>query len=387
MTNVNLVILFLAFVAGFLMLWRIPAGKSSAQRDQSPPDADASRLSIIIPAYNEEKRLPPLLASLQSQHQRPLEILVVDDASTDRTASIAAAFAAAYADGGVRVIRSEDMGEGWVGKSRACWSGARQAHGDWLLFLDADTRLETHDSLGRLCAEYEAAGASGLLSWQPYHTASCAYESLSLPFNIIAMAGVNVFTPLGERLPPAGVFGPCLLCDRTSYDLAEGHRAVKGDVLEDLALGKRFLSLGLPVRCRPGKGILSFRMYPEGFKSLLEGWTKNFSTGSSRTHPLLLLLVLFWISGGFAVTSLLIESFFIRTDGPDGLGAVVAMAALWTLYLVQFAWLGRKVGDWKRWPILVYPLLHTFFAFVFIRSLICTRLLHCVSWRGRDIHV
>ena len=381
MTIVNLVILLLSYIAGFLMLWRIPAGKNPGKTPALPDrtllEARVSRLSVIIPAYNEEKRLPALLASLQAQHLRPLEILVVDDGSTDSTASIAASFA----DSGVRVVPSEDLGEGWVGKSRACWSGARQAAGDRLLFLDADTRLDTHDSLARLCAEYEAAGDSGLLSWQPYHTAGCAYETLSLPFNIIAMAGMNVFTPLGERLLPAGAFGPCFLCDRASYELADGHRAVKGEVLEDLALGKRFLSLGFPVRCRSGQGILTFRMYPEGFRSLLEGWTKNFGTGSARTHPLLLLLVLLWVSGGFSATSLLVEAFFMSP------GAVAVAAVLWVLYMAQYAWLGRKTGAWKGWPLLLYPVLHTFFAGVFFRSLICTRLLHKVTWRGRDIRV
>nr|MBP7403078.1 glycosyltransferase family 2 protein [Clostridia bacterium] len=307
MSTFNTIILLLGLLSGILLLARIrlfPRRGALPEPEAKTAAEDAARLlSVIIPAYNEELRLPPLLESLRAQDVRPLEILVVDDGSTDRTAEIAAAYAADV----VRVIRSEDVGPGWVGKSRACWSGAHVAAGEWLLFLDADVRMDGPGSLARLCAEYRAAGARGMMSWQPYHRTRRLYENLSLVFNIIVTAGINVFTPLGERLPTAGAFGPCLLCGRAAYEAAGGHRTVRTEVLEDLAIGKAVREAGFPVRCRSGHGAVSFRMYPEGLGSLVEGWTKNFGTGAGRIHPLILALCVLWVCGGFAAASALIQ--------------------------------------------------------------------------------
>ncbi len=378
MPVVNVVILLLSLISGLLMLWRVPSRRIlPAFLEDSGTAADVARLSVIIPAYNEEKRLEPLLESLRIQACRPLEILVVDDGSTDRTAEVAAAFT----ECGVRIVSAEEVGEGWVGKSRACWSGARAAAGEWLLFLDADTRLDRPDSLQRLCGAFRADGASGLLSWQPYHRTERLYESLSLVFNIIVLAGMNVFTPLGERLRASGAFGPCMLCRRDEYMAVDGHRSVRAEVLDDLAIGRWFQTHGLPVRCRTGRDTVHFRMYPEGPGSLVEGWTKNFSAGSTRIHPLILAMAILWVCGGFASTSLLVQAVALHV----GASVAVPVAGFFTAWLLQFAWLARKVGRWHPLSVLLFPITLLGFVLVFCWSVICTRILHKVKWRGRDI--
>ena len=100
------------------------------------------------------------------------------------------------------MLRGEALPEGWAGKPWACWQGAQQAGGDLLLFLDADTWLEP-DGLERLVQEYLAQG--GLLSVQPFHRVRQLYEELSAFFNIVQIAGMNAFTPLGDRLAPGMV--------------------------------------------------------------------------------------------------------------------------------------------------------------------------------------
>lgn len=383
MSTFNAVILLLGLLSGILLLARIrlfPRRGALPEPEAKAAAQDVSRiLSIIIPTYNEELRLPPLLESLRAQDVRPLEILVVDDGSTDRTAEIAAAYAA----DGVRVIRSEDVGPGWVGKSRACWSGAHVAAGEWLLFLDADVRMDGPSSLARLCAEYRAAGARGMMSWQPYHRTRRLYENLSLVFNIIVTAGINVFTPLGERLPTAGAFGPCLLCGRAAYEAAGGHRAVRTEVLEDLAIGRAVREAGFPVRCRSGHGAVSFRMYPEGLGSLVEGWTKNFSTGAGRIHPLILALCVLWVCGGFAAASALIQLLALHA-GWAYLGPALAY---YSGYAAVLAVQGAKTGHWNPLAFVLYPIPYTFFALVFLWSIIRIRIFRRVTWRGRRIDV
>ena len=118
----------LQWSAGFLVLGRLRRCVGAAAGES----VSAEHLSIIIPARNEETNLPTLLRSLTAQSVRPLEILVVDDASTDRTPGIAR-------QNGAQVIPSLPLPAGWRGKTWACHQGAQHASGQLLLFLDADT--------------------------------------------------------------------------------------------------------------------------------------------------------------------------------------------------------------------------------------------------------
>jgi len=312
---------------------------------------------------------------LHQQDLRPAEIMVVDDESIDNTAQIAR-------DAGVSVIPAEKLEDGWIGKARACWSGARLAAGDWLLFLDADTELTTPDSLERLLLTFQTLGGRGGLSVQPYHGAVRWYESLSAVFNIIVMAGMNVFTPRGERIPGAGLFGPCLLCRREDYMAAGGHKGVRGEVMEDLALGQAFRRIGLPVHCLGGRGTISFRMYPESLGQLIEGWTKNFGAAASYTHPLVFGMIIAWISGGFSALTLLLEG--IKGGSPFWMATGI-MAYL--VYAGQMAWLAGRVGRFQPVLLALFPVLLLFFTLVFLRSLFQTKVLHTVRWRGRQIKV
>ena len=114
-----------------------------------PPEPLLSRLSIIIPARNEAHNLPRLLDSIFSQPIPPLEVLVVDDASTDATASVATAH-------GATVVSSLPLPDGWRGKPWACHQGALATKGELLLFLDADCWFEP-GGLDRILSRYHSA--------------------------------------------------------------------------------------------------------------------------------------------------------------------------------------------------------------------------------------
>ncbi len=191
--------------------------------------------SVIIPARNEEKTLPHLLNSLAAQSVSPKEIILVNDGSTDATAEVAELH-------GVRVIPAPVKPGRWSGKSWACWTGARAAAGEVLLFLDADHRLAP-SALARLWSTFERDG--GLVSVQPYHIVEKTYEQLSSFFNVVAAMGPNCFSILGRRLKPTGAFGPCIMCDRVKYLEIGGHESVNREVAEDIALGKMFKKAGV----------------------------------------------------------------------------------------------------------------------------------------------
>jgi 4,4'-diaponeurosporenoate glycosyltransferase len=378
------ILIFLGLVSGLLMLWHVPKAETLSEQSAVEGNEDSDRndrcgqgrrVSIIIPAYNEEHRLPDLLASLKIQDIQPCELLVVDDWSTDETAAVAR-------QGGARIISSDPIVPGWVGKSRACWSGAKAARGDWLLFFDADTRLDHAGSLRQILQTYSGLGARGGLSFQPYHTVRRLYESLSAIFNIIVMAGMSVFTPWGNRLRGAGLFGPCLICRRSDYFAVGGHDAVRSQIMDDLALGQLFRKAGLPVHCYSGLGVIRFRMYPEGPGSLIEGWTKNFGSAAPATHPLVFAMIILWICSGFSSVTLLILAV---VNGPAGwLAAGIAAYALNVLLMFRLA---RQCGNFHPLLVILYPVLLIFFSVLFFWSFILTKVFHVVNWKGRKIKV
>jgi 4,4'-diaponeurosporenoate glycosyltransferase len=362
---INLILGFLGVIIGMLMFWSLPVPGFTARSTAGLPF-----LSIIIPARNEEGRISPLLQSLQEQRFKSFEILLVDDDSSDRTVDVAESY-------GVTVLQNKG-----AGKSSACWRGAKEAKGSWLLFLDADTRFTSVDGLRNLLHFYERKGARGILALQPYHTVERVYEHLSIVFNIIVVVGMNLFTVWGSRFKAAGSFGPCILCNRDDYFLSGGHEKIEGAIMDDLALGEAFLDQNLPVRCLGGRGIISFRMYPEGLGSLIEGWCKSFAVGSKSTHPVVMLMVILWITGSLTTASSLISSIM-----EERTAAMIVNGALYILYSVQTAWFARRVGDfrWVYFPF--YPLLFLFFAVIFLYSFIRVNIFHSVKWKGRKIKV
>ncbi|MGD6843581.1 glycosyltransferase family 2 protein [Bacillus infantis] len=362
---INLAVGFLAFIVGIMMFWSLPVPVFSSRLKESLPF-----LSIIIPARNEEGRIPPLLQSLQEQRFRYFEILVIDDDSSDNTRAVAESY-------GARVLQNAGSG-----KSSACWQGAEHAKGNWLLFLDADTRFTSADGLRNLLHFYQGKGARGILALQPFHTVERLYEHLSVVFNIIVVAGMNLFTIWGSKFKTAGSFGPCILCNRDDYFLSGGHKKIEGAIMDDLALGEAFLEHDLPVRCLGGKGIISLRMYPEGLGSLIEGWCKSFAVGSKSTHPAVMLMVIFWIAGSFIAAGALISS--ITEWNP---AAMIFSGILYILYSIQTAWFARRVGNF-RWVIFpFYPILFLFFAGIYLYSFIRVNIFHSVKWKGRNIKV
>jgi 4,4'-diaponeurosporenoate glycosyltransferase len=157
MIPIKLYLIFLFWLLGFIFLWKIPTPKSRNNLNHL-----SHKISILIPARNEERILGQLLDSIDQQSLKPHEVIVIDDQSDDATAEVARR-------AGSIVMTSKDLLEGWTGKPWACWQGAQRATGDVFLFLDADTFLEP-EGLSKIASTYLEKG--GLLSIQPFHNLS-----------------------------------------------------------------------------------------------------------------------------------------------------------------------------------------------------------------------
>lgn len=333
------------WAAGFLLLPRL------RPCDDGDAPESAPGLSLVIPARDEEHNLPTLLQSLAGQSVRPHEIIVVDDGSTDRTAGIAAQL-------GATVIASKPLPEGWRGKTWACHQGALAATGDLLCFVDADTFFEA-GGLARVLACYQG----GAFSVGPWHAIRRPYENLSLFFNLNMVAGTV----------PDRLFGQMLIVDRESYQRVGGHEAVRGRILENFRLAQQFAAAGVRVRSVAGRGVVSLRMYPGGLGELVAGWVKGFASGAGQTPRGTLCLMVAWMSALATVPTAWLMG-----------GEPLAFGSLYLLCAAQVAWFGRRVGAFRWYAALLYPVPLGFFFVVFAWSSL--RAGKAVTWKGREIH-
>ena len=364
MTRFDLLSVTLRWLCGCWLLWRVaPVGRDRAGATADLPAVERPPCSIVVPARDEARTLPKLLASLAPQRRPDDEVIVVDDASTDGTAAVAL-------EGGARVVVAPPLPGGWTGKNSACWTGAHAAGHDVLVFLDADTEL-LPGGLDRLLADQRRHG--GLLSVQPFHAVRRAYEQLSAFFNVVAMMGIDAFTPLSERRVPSGAFGPVLITHRADYERVGGHASVADQILDDVALARRYTDTGLQVTCLGGRGTVRFRMYPDGLRHLLEGWTKNFAGGAAGTRKLTLVLIAAWIS-------LCIEAAWGLAASP-----AVATAVVYLAVVIQLAWMLRRIGAFHPLTSLAYPIPLAFFLALFTRSIFDVYVRRRVTWKGREL--
>lgn len=354
-------VILLGFFAAWRLFYRIPSLPAAAQTPFPPS------VSVVIPARNEEKTLPSLLISLTKQTLPPLEILVVDDASVDATAETARAH-------GANVLTPPEKPAGWIGKSWACQFGADNSRGDILLFLDADVTLSP-DALSRFAAAYASCGCT--LSVQPYHAAERAYEQFSLFFNLtqIAANGAALKVPA-----PLGLFGPVVWIPRGVYAQAGGHAAVKNSIVEDMALGARLRENGVPFRLFVGDADVRFRMYPGGFCSLWQGFTKNLAAGAARTRFGVFIAVFVLFASLASVPLHLFDSLFAANWAHAALYA--ALYAVWTAKLLAIA---RRIGRFSAAACALYPLLLLVYFGVFLLSAFKRVLGLNVTWKGRAV--
>jgi cellulose synthase/poly-beta-1,6-N-acetylglucosamine synthase-like glycosyltransferase len=214
---------------------RVGAGRSPAGR---------ARVSVIVPARNEEKVLPRCLDSIRAQERAVDEIIVVDDESHDATARCAV-------EHGACVIFPGKRPPGWTGKPWAAHAGANAATGDWLLFVDADAVLGPR-CVGAALAEAEAHGTD-LLSLIPAWRSSTLLEALVQPIFFMVLSGFFDFDKMNDPANPvATAWGGFLLFRREAYDKIGGHTAVKNVIVEDLAIAREVKQRGLKLRVLPG---------------------------------------------------------------------------------------------------------------------------------------
>jgi len=270
----GLLILQLGLQRMFSVAPRLKPGQDVAAPDTS--------LTVVIPAFNEAYNIEACVASVLANQPpcRDWSVVVVDDESSDAT--VDNALRAGSAVPHFRLIKAgpRPVNERWVGKNWACSRAVDQVSSEWLLFIDADVRLKP-DALKRALAQALDEQAD-LLSLAPRLSCGCLAEWMVQPIMASLLGlGFPILETNDPASPVAFAAGPFMLFKASTYAQIGGHRALAGEVVEDLALARAIKGGGHRLRYLLGLDAVDLRMYSD-LASLWEGWTKNWFLGLDR---------------------------------------------------------------------------------------------------------
>jgi chlorobactene glucosyltransferase len=355
--------------------------------DRSQDAAVRPEVCVIIPARNEGSELAECLDNVLGQDYPRLCVLVVNDRSEDDTASIALRYA--RADPRVRIVNITSLPDGWLGKSNALWQGTRQLTEDWLLFLDADCRLEP-SGVSTAVAEAQARHVE-LLSLWPRQAAGTFWEHMTIPLcaGIIALwfGSDRVNRPQHQAAFANGQF---LLIKRSAYERIDGHRAVRSALIEDVPLAELAKRAGVACRVASGRELVSVRMY-RNYSAIRDGWARIY-VGALRSSLKLAISILWLVFGSllpYAVAAaLLVERFVLPASAggrsPETLRVMLAglcASHLILMYIVSYRFWG--LGDCPRSYLWLYPVSVCVVIDILLRALWWLGVRRSVDWRGR----
>jgi 4,4'-diaponeurosporenoate glycosyltransferase len=358
--------IFLGFIFFFYLFHKFPK-LDTELNDCDKTLADQS-ISIIIPARNEELNLPNILHDLKNQNYNIHEIICIDDDSTDATAEIIKNSDAKY-------LNINTLPDGWKGKTWACQNGAKKATGDLLLFIDADVRFSTN-AIRSLINQYDKNGNP--ISIQPFHTVEKKHEYFSLFFNLIQICATSLSVYKAKK--HIGFYGPVLLISRKLFLDNGGYEAVKNSVIEDFNLGKYYNKKNIKIDLILGGKQISFKMYPNSFSEVFEGWSKNFSSGSISISLKLFIFIFFWIVYLTVLPFIIVQSFLLKY--------YILFALTIIIYLLTVIKLNNSAKNIGSYPIVVsiiYPIYLVIFHLIFFYSLLGTYVFKTTKWKGRKL--
>ncbi|MFM8616376.1 MAG: glycosyltransferase, partial [Alphaproteobacteria bacterium] len=242
---------------------------------EGPAPKDA-QVSILIPARNEEAHISACLDAALAQHGVAIEVLVMDDGSSDRTAAMVSAYATR--DPRVRLLACPPLPQGWTGKVHACARLGEAARGSQLLFIDADVRL-ARNAAARM-AGHAARQKLAMITGVPRQIIGSLGEALTVPMINLLLIG---YLPGGGRAETGraelgAACGQLILFERGAYETLGGHGAIRGSLHEGLQLARKLRGAGFRTEMVEGVELAECRMY-DGMRSSWNGFIKNAHEG------------------------------------------------------------------------------------------------------------
>ncbi|WP_158278616.1 glycosyltransferase [Rhodohalobacter mucosus] len=348
------------------------------------------KISVCIPARNEENTLPVLLPTVFSQKGVEFEVIVLNDGSTDRTGEVLNSFSNNHADT-LRVVDGIDKPADWLGKPWACMQLSRHAspETDLLLFLDADTKLRpgTLQGIASAFREYK----SDMITVWPQQILGTFWEKTVMPLVYYGLISVlpAVYVYRKPRWMPKRIYvrvssmfaaanGQCIAFKKDAYQIIGGHEAVKQQIVEDVELAKAAKRAGLTVRMFHGTGSVLCRMY-KNQSELFTGLRKNFLAGFGYSIPLFLSAAILHLIVFILPFAALLWSLFYPS------AAIFSLSAL-SVTLILFHRLMLSI--WFQWdPIysFTHPIGVLWFQWLGLVKLYDHFTGKKVNWKGRNV--
>jgi len=372
MTLVDAALLLLAVFLTAAAVY-IAVGLRNVPRLTSQPPAstaDAPSVSIVVAARDEARVIEPAMRSLLALRYPPsrFEIIAVDDRSTDGTGEILNALAAA--DPRLRVLRVDELPEGWLGKNHALSAGAAAARGEWLLFTDADVVMEP-DALLRAIGYAEARALGHLAVLPEVRVPGILLQAFVTGFVAVGLAALRPWKAKDPRSKRSAGVGAFNLVRRTTYQRVGGHARIRLRPDDDLKLGKILKRSGARADVLSGTGAISVAWY-HSMGEAINGLMKNsFAVVEYRSVLMLMGAVFYLVVGLGPLAGLVLGSGLTRWLGAAGLSAV-SLLLLWI----------RAETRTPRRSALLFPVVAALLAWILIRALVLTLSQRGITWRG-----
>ncbi len=370
MTFLLVIALLLFLILGWMMICIAVGSRKLGGLEDTAPIATTNppRVSIIVPACNEEATIAPALGTLLAQEYANCEVIVVNDRSMDGTGEILAGMGRRYP--GLVMHEIHELPEGWLGKHHALHCGALLAGGDILLFTDADIHMAP-DTVARAVHRLEQAGLDHLsLLFR-----NKAKGRLLNAFILDVGSGLFLLfkpwlaaNPKSRRFMGVGAFN---MVRRSAYERVGGHAAIKSHPLDDLMLGKIIKEAGLRQECLRGYAFVTVDWY-HSVGAIIDGLMKNVFALTGYNTPLAL-------TGALGVGLLTILPPWGMLFCPGPARYVFGLCVL--LRLVFFGVAARHAGlsPWFAPAVLVTPYLSVY---TILRAVFVTLKNKGIVWRG-----
>ncbi|HEX5073593.1 MAG TPA: glycosyltransferase [Gemmatimonadaceae bacterium] len=263
-------------------IWRIRHSRELA-RDSASVSPGGPLVSVVVPARDERRNIESCVRSILAGGYPNIEVVVVDDRSTDGTADVVRAIA--RDDERLTLIQNPPLPDGWFGKPWACATGARSARGEIICFTDADAR-HGRDLVAR-AVNGMTARRLDMLSVAGRQELGSFWERIVQPhvfWMIASRYGGTETVNRSKRAEDKIANGQCIFVRRSAYVSIGGHEAVRNQVAEDVALAQRLFAAGRRTELILGRDELTTRMYTS-LREIMAGWRKNIFAGGREAMP------------------------------------------------------------------------------------------------------
>jgi hypothetical protein len=345
---------------------------------EAPLPPDPLLVSICIPARNEAQDIGDCIRAALASRWPNIEVIVVDDRSSDGTAD--AGRAAGDGDGRLHVVLGVEPPRGWAGKPWACARAAGEARGQVLCFVDADVRLAP-DAVGALLGEMIRKDLRLISAYGSWDLRSFWERALIPAVGWLIRGAVNLDEVNDPGRPEAFANGQLIMVERNAYESMQGHQVVSAEILEDVRLAEQFKRRGHAVGMRVAPWAFQVRLY-DSLGAIIRGYSKNLYEGMGRKPSLALGAVLFifvgallpWLALAVGAWGRFFQGWAVPTDA-----WLVWCALVCGLQLI-FRW-RIEIRDGRPGAIaLVHPVANLLLVWILFRSMFVME----ATWKGRD---